>query len=269
MDLCCVCGDGWSADHWTEPWWPETEHWGEDEGEEGEPEKESEKEKDLQEAELLALEANRTLQQARQAVAATRQARGSYEGKNKGDSGKAKSKGKGKGKLKSAMKGCLICGRPEHYWRQCPDRFANFGGKGKGKQGKKGKVSFFDTEETESWRWIGGFSHKEWITVLALRQRGVSSTKAQADTGATETAGGLRAVEECVAHLMEQRPATEVEVCRHDRPWFKYADGNWGRALSRVDVQLGPGNFSIYTIDADTPILAGADFWDKMGATIS
>ena len=94
----------------------------------------------MEEAEALHTEARRTLLEAREAVRATTQNRdffspgkpwGKSKGKGKkGKSGKTrgksyKSKGKGKGKREDG--GCVICGSPEHWWKECLRR-----GKGKG-----------------------------------------------------------------------------------------------------------------------------------------
>ena len=70
----------------------------------------------VQQAELLAAEANRKLAQARSAVAAAKQNRsGFFPSSNVLPS----RKGKGKGKLK--RKSNLICGRSDHFWRQCSE----------------------------------------------------------------------------------------------------------------------------------------------------
>ena len=82
------------------------------------------------EAYAIAAEANKTLSEARKAVAQVRAARGYYNtGGMKGGFGKGKSKGtmvKGKGKSmrKGKMGPCFICGRPDHTYQFCPDRFS-------------------------------------------------------------------------------------------------------------------------------------------------
>ena len=66
------------------------------------------------------------------------------------------------------------------------------------------------------------------------------------DCGATETAGGVEAVQ------------ILVEVNSLDRPWFRFANGHWGRALSRVWLLTPMGWISIYTLEAENvPVLAG------------
>ena len=54
------------------------------------------------------------------------------------------------------------------------------------------------------------------------------------DCGATETAGGVDAVQILVDAVKQGFSDSRVEVDSPDRPWFRFADGHWGRALSRV-----------------------------------
>ena len=91
----------------------------------------------VQQAEVLLAEANRTLAQARSAVASAKQNRsGFFTSSNVSSSRKGKGKGKVKGKSKDSS--CLICGRSDHFWRQCPERQS----KGSGKGGKHGFRTF-------------------------------------------------------------------------------------------------------------------------------
>ena len=91
----------------------------------------------VQQAEVLVAEANRTLAQARSAVASAKQNRsGFFPPSNVSSSRKGKGKGKVKGKSKDSS--CLICGRSDHFWRQCPERQSE----GSGKGGKNGSRTF-------------------------------------------------------------------------------------------------------------------------------
>ena len=75
----------------------------------------------VQQADVLVAEANRTLAQARSAVASAKQNRsGFFPPSNVSSSRTGKGKGKVKGKSKDSS--CLICGRNDHFWRQCPER---------------------------------------------------------------------------------------------------------------------------------------------------
>ena len=83
----------------------------------------------VQQAEVLVAEANRTLAQARSAVASAKQNRsGFFPPSNLSPSRKGKGKGKVKGKSKDSS--CLICGRNDHFWRQCPEPHSKGSGEG-------------------------------------------------------------------------------------------------------------------------------------------
>ena len=71
-----------------------------------------------------------------------------------------------------------------------------------------------------------------------------------------KTAGGVEAVQ----ILVDSR----VEVDSLDRPWFRFAHGHWGRALSRVWLLTPMGWISIYTLEAENvPVLAGMNLLEN------
>ena len=49
-----------------------------------------------------------------------------------------------------------------------------------------------------------------------------------------KTAGGVEAVQILVDAVKQGFSDSRVEVDSLDRPWFRFAKGHWGRALSRV-----------------------------------
>ena len=218
-------------------------------------------EKHVKEAEVLALEVGRTLAQARQAVAATRQARGFYDHKGKtGGKGSAKGKkGKGPGKGPPV---CFICGNTGHYVRDCPDRFSKgIKGKGKGKH-KKGKSAYYSDEWHENYFLDDYVIHQ----LLYSANNPYHPGCVLLDTGATQSAGGDFAVRE-LAKRMEKKGAAISEI--NEKPWFRYADGAWIQALGRTDIKWDDFVLKIYRIEADTPILLGADFFSKNEAIIN
>ena len=76
------------------------------------------------------------------------------------------------------------------------------------------------------------------------------------DCGATETAGGVEAVQILVDAVKQGFSDSRVEVDALDRPWFRFANGHWGRALSRVWLLTPVGWISIYTLEAqNVPVL--------------
>ena len=54
------------------------------------------------------------------------------------------------------------------------------------------------------------------------------------DGGATETAGGVEAVQTLVDAVKQGFSDSLVEVDSLDRPWFRFANGHWRRALERA-----------------------------------
>ena len=82
----------------------------------------------VQQAEVLAAETYR-----KTAVASAKQIA------NASSSRKGKGKGKLKGKSKRFISSCLICGRSDHFWRECPERQS----KGSGNGGKNASRTFY------------------------------------------------------------------------------------------------------------------------------
>ena len=68
------------------------------------------------------------------------------------------------------------------------------------------------------------------------------------ECGATETAGGVEAVQTLVDAVKQGFSDSRVEVNSLDRPWFRFANGHWSRALSRVWLLTPMRWISIYTL---------------------
>ena len=182
----------------------------------------------VQQAEVLVAEANRTLAQARSAVASAKQNRsGFFPPSNVSSCRKGKGKGKVKGKSKDSS--CLICGRSDHFWRQCPERHS----KGSGKGVKNGSRTFY----------LGA----AWGLDSELFETVVLQADVVLDCGATETAGRVEAVQILVDAVKQGFSDSRVEVDSLDRPCFRFADGHWGRALTRVWL-LTPMDGSAFTL---------------------
>ena len=239
--------DGWSvigSDVWASTSWEESTT--EQEG--TAPTEETPEIEDLRSAEALAAEANRTVAEARRAVADARQNRsGFYPGGAKGKGGSGKGKGK---RTSSDGAGCLICGRSDHFWRDCPDRYSpkgRFKGKSKSKSKGKGKgKSYF-----AGW-WFDLFD----LTLLAAEM--------VLDCGATETAGGTEAVQEFIKGIFDSFSEAKCEIDAEDRPWFRFANGDWGQALSRAWIFTPLGWLGIYVLDApNIPVLAGMSWLEN------
>ena len=84
------------------------------------------------------------------------------------------------------------------------------------------------------------------------------------DCGATETAGGVEAVQILVDAVTQGFPDSRVEVNSLDRPWFRFATGHWGRALSRVWLLTPLAWISIQTLEAENvPVLASMNLLEN------
>ena len=95
------------------------------------------------------------------------------------------------------------------------------------------------------WVLLGGFDSALFETV-------VLQADVVLDCGATETAGGVEAVQILVAAVTQGFSDSRVEVDSLGRPFFRFAGGHWGRALSRVWLLTPMGWISIYTLEAET-----------------
>ena len=84
------------------------------------------------------------------------------------------------------------------------------------------------------------------------------------DCGATESAGGVEAAQILVDAVTQGFPDPRVEVDSLDRPWFRFANGHWDRALSRVWLLIPMGWISTYTLEAENvPVLAGMNLLEN------
>ena len=283
---------------------PETYYEGEAYDEEGDHPEEAELVHDEKEAYAIAQEAKRTLQQARAAVAKARAARGYFPlGGKDGGKGKDKNKGGPKGKN---LGPCYVCGQPGHRFYECPRRFGgssspggkDFGkkaGKRKGgrppsQKGKSGKGSFFheaytldlETEalDPEEKTLVAPESVTEdpdaTILVLSVGDLAVvGPTQVIVDTGATESACGIRSMDKLLRAL--QCP---FEVSLAERPSFRFGDGRSLKAVSKVTFAtnaLGPLSFFLLDDTSsheapraqDTPLLLGGRTLRSLKAILS
>ena len=283
--------DGWN-DSYEAYWYGNYEDWNEDDGASSVPQSVDEMAsmdgvpEDLRsqfnEAYALSQEANKTLAQAKAAVAKVRASRGYYD--------PASSSGKGMSPSSKGSGGpCIICGKPDHHTSRCPDRFSgspssskgkgygkpkgkgSFGKKGKGKSfGKKGKFKSkgkgkgihynLDYEYAgDAYNYFISFPNLD-VYVLSLENQEVSWSapqKALVDTGATENVAGVASMSRLIdTGLFEYR----VEM--GDRPTFRFGDGLSLKATSRVDlVTPALGVLKVYVLDGtgeQTPLLLGA-----------
>ena len=239
-----------------------------------------------QEAFNIAKEANKTLSEARQAVAKVRAARGYFDpagmkGSSKGAKGKGKPKGKGKKGSRSSYGPCFTCGSMNHGYMQCPDRFSAKGGspsgspsskgktkgkgKGKGKFGGKPRVNYGMAYFVDIEKYKG--IETEYVNVMSLQEDNAAysmhSLKVIIDTGATESVCGVT-----MARMMDSYEAPEYHGVLDDRPNFRFGNGHSQQATSRLDLKTKAlGWVSFYLLDGQaemTPaLLGGRELWAR------
>ena len=224
---------------------------------------ESPEEKQLNEAFTLASEANRTLQEARDAVKRVRMARGYYAPESNTGKGMSPSsshvkgkfgKSKGKGSQGSKGKGfgpCFICAKPGHTAAYCPDRHS----KGN-KAGSKGKMSMWPSKGKTKGKAMYNeiFVNVSWDETASSTR---SATRAVIDTGATENAVGADSLE----HLVHEGKFNYT-VHHENLPVFKFGNGLKAAALSCVVLhETALGDVSFFVLGgtgSSTPPLLGA-----------
>ena len=287
--------DWWSEDAYWNDWSPT--YWEDDYGiefeigeghqpgeEEGhDPAQEDlEGEKRLEEAYTIAAEANKTLAEAKMAVAKVRAARGYYSpvgmkggpSGSLGGKGKGKSKspfGKGKGNGAASLRPCFICGQNGHGYARCPDRWSRgsssgrtsptsspkgpmkgFKGKEKGGKSRKGGKAFWVDYTPE-------YGYYE-VNVMSLaedtRLGELSLTKAIIDSGATESVSGIRSMSKLIdsGHFL-------YDITLDNRPRFRFGNGEHQRAVSKCYLLDGGAE--------DTPLLIGSRILRARRAVIS
>ena len=93
----------------------------------------------------------------------------------------------------------------------------------------------------------------------------VGPSESIVDTGATATAGGQWAVQQLCQSVMKSAPDAVMEVYTERRPWFRFGNGRWGQALYRVLLTKGDIQISIYALPSPgVPVLTGMRDLKKM-----
>ncbi|CAK0845092.1 unnamed protein product, partial [Prorocentrum cordatum] len=87
------------------------------------------------------------------------------------------------------------------------------------------------------------------------------SSELALDCGATTTAGGGDGVTSSVETAMNEHPKAECHIDGDDKPWFKFANGEWGHALSEAWLHSPAGWLGACVLGADdVPVLTGVDW---------
>ncbi|CAE7771249.1 unnamed protein product [Symbiodinium sp. CCMP2592] len=171
--------------------------------------------------------------------------------------------GKGKGKTKS-KKG---------YWSDVQAAWM----KGKQKSKGKGKDPHRSVNAYSAEYFVGGLELRESFDLNATNMASTSPSMAMLDSGATASAAPEAVVQSLVQAVLSQDRQAHIELDQASRPYFRFGNGKWGRALCRVSIQSRASghlrSFALYTLpnpaeyyqaqfDKSTlvPILIGMDF---------
>lgn len=228
--------------------------------------------KQKSELDSMLAETDRNLVEARKAVAAAAKDRGwagtvqqkqpratstfPFKGKSKAPKG-AGSKGAPKGKYGPPM---------DHHWinkgkgkGKSGFHKGKFGGKGKsggfGSHSNYYTCNAFDIEDEDLW-----FNPASEEPSSSTSERKMSATESLVDTGATATAGGKKAVSDLCKAVVAARPDVKLDVFPSARPWFRFGNGRWGRALYKVTLRdlTTKTSVSLYALPAvGIPVLMG------------
>ena len=265
-------------------------------------------------AESLAMEASRTWTEAQRATQALRRDRGFGEVAS-GSNGvkcfncggshyardcpdrrhpglKGNPKGFGKGKFKG-------------YLTEYDDYYGNFANKGKGKNKSKSKKGFALEAQT-LWgkgkgynkgksvgkeRAVNAYANDIFIGGLEVSDAMEATTADHSeglpqagmiDCGATASAAPEAVVKGLISAVLTQDKGAKIEFEQSARPYFRFGNGRWGRALCRVHISsIVSGQhryFSLYTLpnpdrychnqsDSSSlvPVLIGMDFLGPSG----
>ncbi|CAE7822031.1 unnamed protein product, partial [Symbiodinium sp. CCMP2456] len=174
--------------------------------------------------------------------------------------GKSKSKGKSKGK-----KGMYL--NADAVWK----------GKGKGPDWAPRTVNAYASDY-----FMGGLELSTTIASSKPPQAKAAPELGMIDCGATASAAPEAVVKGLISAILEKDSGARVDVDTNARPYFRFGDGRWGRALYRVHISSAVSGstkrFALYVLPNPkeyfqagfdkaslVPILIGMDFLGKDG----
>ena len=267
-------------------------------------------------AESLAVEAQRTWTEAQRAIQALRKDRG-FGGPTKcfncggnhmvRDCPQRRSTGFFKGKSFGGKGGYSM--EADAYYHEPWDLNYNHKGKGKSK-GKKGHAAEMQLQamwkgknkgksnkgKDSVYRPVNAYATDMFVGGLELtdvfeaasselkRKPDMSPQVGMLDSGATASAAPDAVVQGLISTVLSHDRNAKIELDQGARPYFRFGNGRWGRALCRVlhissSVSGSHRSFSLYTLPNPSeyyqsgfeqsslvPVLIGMDFMGKNGA---
>ena len=236
-------------------------------------EEQEEIEKNRRELEALLGETDRNLVEARKAVAAAHKDRG-WSGTVQQRQPRSTStfpwKGKGKGKpmSRSPPPATSKSNGFDNHWMKGGGKFQqqrnrfhngkNFGkSKGKGSYGSNYHMGMMEVQDESMFPMVMAANPESSNSPNEAR---LPPEQSLVDTGATATAGGKQAVKDLCKALVSARPNLDVTVFEAARPWFRFGNGRWGRALYKITLndKINHVSISLYALPAvGVPVLTG------------
>ena len=229
------------------------------------------------EMQIMMAENHRNLMEARRAVSQAAKDRGwgspPQQRQQKSTSHYWSKGGKGKfpnkGKLNYYEDAALLKGKPGsgakgNFNKGFPKGFL----KGKGIGSTKGTSK--DVNCMSGFHFFPIEENIPFEEIYAEGDEPLKSSESIIDTGATATAGGQEAVESLCRAVMKDFPDARMEVFSEERPWFRYGNGRWGRALYKVVLSHNEVHVPIYSLPSPgVPVLTGMRELMQFGAVLN
>ena len=174
-------------------------------------------------------------------------------------------KGKGKGKSK---KGMFLEAQAQWY-------------KGKGKSKSLGPPRPVNAYASDMY--LGGLEMSNTMDLAAVASSPTRPELGMVDCGATASAAPDAVVKGLISSILECDKGARIDIDQSARPYFRFGNGRWGRALYRVhlssDVSGSWRKFSLFALPNPSefyeanfdktslvPVLVGMDFLGQQGA---
>ncbi|CAE7227902.1 GIP [Symbiodinium sp. CCMP2456] len=153
-------------------------------------------------------------------------------------------------------------------------------GKSKGKSKSKDPSRSVNAYSTDVF--VGGLELREGMDLNSANTVAARPEVGMLDCGATASAGFEAVIQSLVTAVLAQDRGARIEVDQASRPYFRFGNGKWGRALCRVSLQSSISgqtrSFALYMLpnpseyyqsqfdrSALVPILIGMDFLGPEG----
>ena len=159
---------------------------------------------------------------------------------------------------------------------------AHLSWKGKGKGKPKGKDGFRPVNAYASEMFLGGLEVAEVLEAASVESQPAQPHVGMIDCGATASAAPEAVVKGLIASLLTQDKGAKIELDSLARPYFRFGNGRWGRALCKVFISSSasgsPRHYSLYTLpnhaeyyqanfdrSSLVPVLIGMDYLGTQG----